>query len=228
MMIQTPPSSKTLSTAPLIITSPSPPPTELQTTFQSPLSSKLPSENQKLSLQTFIKMRKMRIPDVAIREKMINNDYSESEIEDFFKDGPSSVPVSSSSLNRALRHSPERLKLFESINKLSTSISTEEMNTQTTLEPTAKTVVPPHSLKAPENQKLSLQTFIKMRKMRIPDVAIREKMINNDYSESEIEDFFKDGPSSVPASSSSLNRALRHSPERLKLFESINKLKVDD
>ena len=236
MIIQTPPSSKTLSTVPqlaITITSPSPSPpptTELKTTLQSPLSTKLSLENQKFSLQTFLKMRKMRIPDAVIREKMINNDYSESEIDDFFKDGPSSVPVSSSSLNRALLHSPERLKLFESINKLSNSISTEEMNNQTTQQSSpATTVVLPLSTNLPsEKQKLSLQTFLKMRKMRIPDAAIREKMINNDYSESEIDDFFKDGPSSVPVSSSSLNRALRHSPERSKLFESINKLKVDD
>jgi hypothetical protein len=161
---------------------------------------------------------------------MINNDYSESEIDDFFKDGPSSVPVSSSSLNRALLYSPERLKLFESINKLSNSISTEEMNNQITQQSSpATTVVLPLSTNLPsEKQKLSLQTFLKMRKMRIPDAAIREKMINNDYSESEIDDFFKDGPSSVPVSSSSLNRALLQSPERLKLFESINKIKVDD
>ena len=159
-------------------------------------------------LKTYFKMKKLGLPDGAIRQKMQKDGMSGADIAAFFGERPPAAAAVSSKTNSNVNNRDDMKKYFK-MKKMGLPEGAVRQKMQTDGMSAADIAAffgesPPAAAAPPKTNsdlknREDMKKYFKMKKMGLPDGAIRQKMKQDGISASDAAAFFGEAP---PANSS--------------------------
>jgi hypothetical protein len=142
----------------------------------------------------FTKMKEMNLPEGAIRQKMVAEGLSVADIDAFFSGAPSVAPLAADDPKFAKFAKMKAMNMPEGAIRQKMAVekfTPAEIDAFLTGSPLP---APSNQLKiSPDDPKFEM--YLKMKKMNMPEGAIRQKMMANGLTSAEMDLFFGGGAS---------------------------------